>query len=111
MKTLIFSTIFWGLFANATIGNISKMGCLEKVTMAARSVWSVNSGIDMKFLVGEINGSRILPEKLTEFKVLVNTPKFPNLIQKVPYIVTAEKSVSANTCFIRQVTAVEDYGH
>ena len=57
MKHILIVSLFLGLFANAYADTNPNVSCNDKVKQAARAIWSVNSGVDMKFLVGKIRGS------------------------------------------------------
>ncbi len=85
---------------------INTKPCDAQITTAARSLWSVNSGIAMQFLTADIKGSEAIGSGRVQHRVLVNTPSFPNVKQAVPYSVVTTQSAFDQSCFVRQVTAI-----
>ena len=80
--------------------------CDVQIKTSARSLWSLNSGIAMQFLTADIKSSEAIGGGRVQHKVLVNTPRFPNVKQEVPYNVVTIQSAFDQSCYVRQVTAV-----
>lgn len=101
-----FLMICFSIFMSAQ-AQINTKPCDAQITTAARSLWSVNSGIAMQFLTADIKGSEAIGSGRVQHRVLVNTPSFPNVKQAVPYSVVTTQSAFDQSCFVRQVTAID----
>ncbi len=106
MKNLFIGVIFLILGSNAQADLMAN--CQEQVKIGARTVWSLNSGIDMQNLTAEILSQKWVSDKEAKFSVIVNAPKFPETPQKVPYSILASESSGNSGCFIKQITAIND---
>ena len=102
-KMISLSIIIFGISTQAAFFN-QNLNCQDRVKFAARALWSVNSAVDMKYLVGEILGSKKTGQ-FVEYSVEVNTPRFPNLVQNVPYLVRTQINTKTNNCIVSSVTA------
>lgn len=92
------------LFSNPAFS--AQPSCHDKVMTAARFMWSVNSNIEMKYLKAEVLNTQSRQAGVFNYNVIVNTPKFPQVQQRVPYNVLTLNNDSSGTCLVKQVTAL-----
>ncbi len=104
MKTAIIFLSLISLFSLQAFS--ARPSCQDKVMMAARFMWSVNSNVEMKYLKAEILNTQSNGAGVVNFSVIVNTPKFPQIPQRVPYNVAVLNKGTPDMCLVKQVTAL-----